>query len=389
MGTDNGIHTEDPAVEGQRPSSAMASFGGESSTSTDEGSSSMDEEDRTEPRWDLEARNVSTPLKCDASVQSSRDDVDASMQSSTDSDAEVSIWKDKYENLNFSMDKLTQKFLGAMRTNAELEDKAARLEHTVAQLEGETETIGDYISLYHAQRSAMKTRTEEKDAQIVALVREKQFMQERVAELQNLLQAEQQSADRSQRMSASTEPEIIIEEHIINGDQSQRPIDVPVNPDPNSITNGMHEGYSTSQVASDLTEFMNGLNSIVAQNGGLEPIKDGPHDTVEDESQPEADRGLDHDPRLPSSPGRLVKDPASPGRHNSPAPRGQANPVLPTPDLQAYSVEPTRSNKKENQLARIRQILSEMAETAGQEGDLFANHEFYPCKGLPSRLMNI
>ena len=74
-----------------------------------------------------------------------------------------------------------------MRQNAELEDKASRLEHVVEQLEGETETIGDYITLYHAQRKSLKTRSEEKDAQIVALVREKQFMQDRVGELQRLI----------------------------------------------------------------------------------------------------------------------------------------------------------------------------------------------------------
>ena len=77
--------------------------------------------------------------------------------------------------------------MSAMRQNAELEDKASRLEHVVEQLEGETETIGDYITLFHAQRKSMKMRAEEKDAQIVALVREKQFVQDRVGELQKLI----------------------------------------------------------------------------------------------------------------------------------------------------------------------------------------------------------
>lgn len=50
-----------------------------------------------------------------------------------------------------------------MRDRAELTDRCEILEHENMQLQAESETINEYIQLYHQQRSIMKQRAEEKD----------------------------------------------------------------------------------------------------------------------------------------------------------------------------------------------------------------------------------
>lgn len=50
-----------------------------------------------------------------------------------------------------------------MRSKAELLDKSEILEYENMQLQAESETINEYISLYHQQRTIMKTRGEDKD----------------------------------------------------------------------------------------------------------------------------------------------------------------------------------------------------------------------------------
>lgn len=55
------------------------------------------------------------------------------------------------------------KYTLVMRNKAELLDKSELLEYENMQLQAESETINEYISLYHHQRSLMKVRAEEKD----------------------------------------------------------------------------------------------------------------------------------------------------------------------------------------------------------------------------------
>ena len=50
-----------------------------------------------------------------------------------------------------------------MRSKAELLDRSEILEYENMQLQAESETINEYISLYHQQRSIMKSRAEDKD----------------------------------------------------------------------------------------------------------------------------------------------------------------------------------------------------------------------------------
>ena len=64
-----------------------------------------------------------------------------------------------------------------MDSKANLSDRIEELEHMNMRLESETETIGEYITLYQTQRQAMKDKFVEKDEIINRISREHGRMQ--------------------------------------------------------------------------------------------------------------------------------------------------------------------------------------------------------------------
>ena len=64
-----------------------------------------------------------------------------------------------------------------MDSKAQYADRIEQLEHTNIKLENETETIGEYIQLYQAQRFALKKKFEDKDHVIKQLSDEHARMQ--------------------------------------------------------------------------------------------------------------------------------------------------------------------------------------------------------------------
>ncbi|XP_004522929.1 golgin subfamily A member 2 [Ceratitis capitata] len=86
-----------------------------------------------------------------------------------------------------AVEKLEQRFTRLMSQVADLTDEKQRLEHLVLQLQGETETIGEYITLYQTQRRMLKQREYEKAAQMQLLQREREQLRERIAILNNLV----------------------------------------------------------------------------------------------------------------------------------------------------------------------------------------------------------
>ena len=71
-----------------------------------------------------------------------------------------------------------------MRDKAELTDKADQLEHQVVQLQAETDTIGEYISLYHHQRALLQQRELQKNDYITQLAQDRTQMQVRATKLE-------------------------------------------------------------------------------------------------------------------------------------------------------------------------------------------------------------
>ncbi|XP_022085282.1 golgin subfamily A member 2-like [Acanthaster planci] len=97
------------------------------------------------------------------------------------------VSKEAFDTMNAAMDMLQDRFASVMREKAELSERCQELEHINLQLSGETETIGEYISLYHSQRDMMKRRQEERERFVVSLAKEKEEMQQKLNQLQNLM----------------------------------------------------------------------------------------------------------------------------------------------------------------------------------------------------------
>lgn len=88
---------------------------------------------------------------------------------------------------NEAVQKLQQRFTQLMSQVADLTEDKLRLEHLVLQLQSETETIGEYITLYQTQRRILKQREYEKAAQMQLLQAEREKMQEKITMLNNLV----------------------------------------------------------------------------------------------------------------------------------------------------------------------------------------------------------
>ena len=87
-----------------------------------------------------------------------------------------------------AMEKLQERFTRTMSEIADLNDEKQRLEHLVMQLQGETETVGEYIALYHTQRKLLKQREIEKDIQLQMLAADREDMKNKLMQLNKLVE---------------------------------------------------------------------------------------------------------------------------------------------------------------------------------------------------------
>uniref|UniRef100_T1IVN4 Golgin subfamily A conserved domain-containing protein n=1 Tax=Strigamia maritima TaxID=126957 RepID=T1IVN4_STRMM len=93
----------------------------------------------------------------------------------------------EYENMKDVLSRLEERFKKTMQEIAVLSDQKQELEHLVTQLQGETDTIGEYIALYQVQRGVMKQKSLEKDEYIADLARDREDMKTKLAKLQELV----------------------------------------------------------------------------------------------------------------------------------------------------------------------------------------------------------
>lgn len=89
---------------------------------------------------------------------------------------------------NEAMHKLQARFKRTMNEIADLTEEKQRLEHLVLQLQGETETIGEYIALYQTQRRLLKRREVEKDIQLHRIAADREEMKEKLLQLNGLVE---------------------------------------------------------------------------------------------------------------------------------------------------------------------------------------------------------
>lgn len=90
-------------------------------------------------------------------------------------------------NKDLAMKRLEEKFTKTMENVANLEDEKQSLEHLVLQLQGETETIGEYIMLYQRQRAVLKQRAIEKEEQLKRLSADREEMRQKLEKLNRLI----------------------------------------------------------------------------------------------------------------------------------------------------------------------------------------------------------
>lgn len=86
-----------------------------------------------------------------------------------------------------AMSKLQERFTKLMQEVAELSDEKQKLEHIVLQLQGETETICEYIALYQKQRGVLKQREIERNNQIDVLSKEREHIKAQLESLRGLI----------------------------------------------------------------------------------------------------------------------------------------------------------------------------------------------------------
>lgn len=90
-------------------------------------------------------------------------------------------------NKDLAMKRLEEKFTKTMEDVANLQDEKQSLEHLVLQLQGETETIGEYITLYQHQRAVLKQRAIEKEEQLKRLSADREEMRNKLEKLNQLI----------------------------------------------------------------------------------------------------------------------------------------------------------------------------------------------------------
>ncbi|XP_078034982.1 golgin subfamily A member 2 [Augochlora pura] len=82
---------------------------------------------------------------------------------------------------------LEERFKQTMERVAELTEEKQKLEHLVLQLQSETETIGEYITLYQKQRAVLKSRAREKEQVFRQLLDQRNQQQEQLHKLKVLV----------------------------------------------------------------------------------------------------------------------------------------------------------------------------------------------------------
>ncbi|XP_071869539.1 golgin subfamily A member 2 [Bombus fervidus] len=83
--------------------------------------------------------------------------------------------------------KLEQRFKETMERVAELTEEKQKLEHLVLQLQSETETIGEYITLYQKQRAVLQNRAIEREQVFRQLLEQRNQQQEQLHKLKVLV----------------------------------------------------------------------------------------------------------------------------------------------------------------------------------------------------------
>ncbi|XP_012145130.2 golgin subfamily A member 2 [Megachile rotundata] len=104
-------------------------------------------------------------------------------------ETEVNLEKQQENNVTVMepVKQLEQRFKETMERVAELTEEKQKLEHLVLQLQSETETIGEYITLYQKQRAVLQSRAREREQVFRELLDQRNQQQEQLHKLKVLV----------------------------------------------------------------------------------------------------------------------------------------------------------------------------------------------------------
>lgn len=136
---------------------------------------------------DLNKKESNTELE-DSKLKNNINQLNSSIEHGEEVKETVEI--DRHENtLNKenAMKYLEEKVKRTMQEIADLTDEKQRLEHIVLQLQGETETIGEYVALYQHQRMVLKQKALENDQQLKQLADDREQIKIKLDRLNELI----------------------------------------------------------------------------------------------------------------------------------------------------------------------------------------------------------
>ena len=87
-----------------------------------------------------------------------------------------------------AFEKLQERFRRLILEVADLTEEKDILEHLVTQLQSETETIGEYVTLYQNQRRLLKQKEHERDIELKNLAADREIMNKKLLQLNALIE---------------------------------------------------------------------------------------------------------------------------------------------------------------------------------------------------------
>ncbi|KAK6195949.1 hypothetical protein SNE40_001270 [Patella caerulea] len=252
------------------------------------------------------------------------------------------VGRAEFEQLKTAMTMIQDKYTKVMKDKADLSDKADQLEHLVTQLQGESDTIGEYISLYHHQRALLQQRESQKNEYIGHLARDREELQGKLGQLQALVM--QLLGERN--MLHSYNEESILQKSTDNDIQ------------PHIAHKHHHHPHH---------HHHHHHNGVPNGDGGV----DWPdYTSSEDDSDSEVEQIV----------GGAENGDVTPTQQPSPAPS--------TPTSDSQSNKSNNKAQEEDQTAhRILHLLSEIGHSNLVEKASFMERNFLPCKYCKGRLM--
>jgi len=149
--------------------------------------------------------------------------------------------------------KVEQKFNEAMEKIAVLTSEKEQLEHIIIRLQDETDTVGEYITLYQYQRAQQRARLDEKERQLQTISRDREELKSKLTQLQSLITGWMNTKD------SNCKPNILADEKEVEQEKAK-------NAENDNHSNACIEVGTEAAEVEDELAMTNGYTGTVGQN---------------------------------------------------------------------------------------------------------------------------